>query len=368
MPPRIRADPRPEPAASLVQRPPPGQFSGYRSAGPRAPPPPIRSSPRNDCHDRGGLMYRDRDGNEYFVVDSHLHWWDASPENQKNKYGAGFISCFYDYHSGLSPEEYVWPREKYEKYDQETMVQRPVRRRLRRRRDLPADLPDGLLRQRLQHHRARRGAEGEVSRPVHPQQRLGPARRGGRPRRLRGEGGEVRHQGRQALHGRVAGRLARLAPDRPVGGAVSREVRRAGREEHARPQGPDDLAARQGLVRRLRRRPRGDELHRPQLHRRARRHAAGGRLLLDRRPGAQRLRRPRGADALHPPPAEVLRRRDGGAAVLARRGPPAVRLRLRPLAPEVARREVRRLRPARAGLVRDRRLADASRPSRRSSA
>ncbi len=48
-------------------------------------------------------MYRDREGNEYFVVDSHLHWWDGSPDNQKNKYGAGFISCFYDYHSGLSP-------------------------------------------------------------------------------------------------------------------------------------------------------------------------------------------------------------------------------------------------------------------------
>ena len=67
-------------------------------------------------------MYRDPAGNEYFVVDAHLHWWDASPANQKNEYGKGFISCFYDYHSGLSPEEYVWPREKYEKYDQETMV------------------------------------------------------------------------------------------------------------------------------------------------------------------------------------------------------------------------------------------------------
>lgn len=68
-------------------------------------------------------MYRDRDGNEYFVVDAHLHYWDASPENQKNKYGTGFISCFYDYHSGLSPAEYVWPREKYEKYDEATMMQ-----------------------------------------------------------------------------------------------------------------------------------------------------------------------------------------------------------------------------------------------------
>ena len=68
-------------------------------------------------------MYRSAAGDEYFVVDAHLHYWDASPANQKNKYGAGFISCFYDYHSGLSPAEYVWPREKYEKYDQDTMMQ-----------------------------------------------------------------------------------------------------------------------------------------------------------------------------------------------------------------------------------------------------
>jgi uncharacterized protein len=67
-------------------------------------------------------MYRDHDGNEYFVVDGHIHFWDGSPENQKNEYGKGFISCFYDYHSGLSPKEYVWPREKYEKYDEETML------------------------------------------------------------------------------------------------------------------------------------------------------------------------------------------------------------------------------------------------------
>ena len=68
-------------------------------------------------------MYRSPAGDEYFIVDSHLHWWDGSPENCKNKYGSGFISCFYDYHSGLSPAEYVWPKEKYEKYSEETMMQ-----------------------------------------------------------------------------------------------------------------------------------------------------------------------------------------------------------------------------------------------------
>jgi predicted TIM-barrel fold metal-dependent hydrolase len=60
-------------------------------------------------------MY-ESNGRKYFVVDGHVHFWDASPENQANKYGAGFINCFYDYHKNLSPEEYVWPLDKYQKY------------------------------------------------------------------------------------------------------------------------------------------------------------------------------------------------------------------------------------------------------------
>ena len=43
---------------------------------------------------------------------------------------------------------------------------------------------------------------------------------------------------------------------------VPRQVRRARDQEHPRPQGPDDLAAGQGRLRRLRRRPRGDRLQR----------------------------------------------------------------------------------------------------------
>jgi uncharacterized protein len=67
-------------------------------------------------------MYRTRDGQEFFVVDGHVHFWDASPSNQANKYGKGFIECFYDYHRNLSPAEYVWPMDKFEKYDEETML------------------------------------------------------------------------------------------------------------------------------------------------------------------------------------------------------------------------------------------------------
>jgi predicted TIM-barrel fold metal-dependent hydrolase len=66
-------------------------------------------------------MY-EKDGEKYFVVDGHIHFWDASPENTKNKYGEGFIKCFYDYHANLSPPEYVWPLDKYRKYSEEDMM------------------------------------------------------------------------------------------------------------------------------------------------------------------------------------------------------------------------------------------------------
>jgi uncharacterized protein len=66
-------------------------------------------------------MY-ERDGTKYFIVDGHIHLWDASPENQANAYGEGFIKCFYDYHRALSPPEYVWPLEKFQKYTEEDLM------------------------------------------------------------------------------------------------------------------------------------------------------------------------------------------------------------------------------------------------------
>jgi predicted TIM-barrel fold metal-dependent hydrolase len=64
----------------------------------------------------------EKDGERYFIVDGHVAFWDASPANQANKYGRGFINCFYDYHRNLSPAEWVWPLEKFEKYSEEEMM------------------------------------------------------------------------------------------------------------------------------------------------------------------------------------------------------------------------------------------------------
>jgi predicted TIM-barrel fold metal-dependent hydrolase len=65
-------------------------------------------------------MY-EHDGERFFVVDGHIHFWDASPEN-RNRFGEGFINCFYDYHRNLSPEEWVWPKEKFDRYSEEDLL------------------------------------------------------------------------------------------------------------------------------------------------------------------------------------------------------------------------------------------------------
>jgi len=63
-----------------------------------------------------------KDGESYFVVDGHVHFWDGSPANQSNIHGAQFIDCFYDYHRNLSPEEWVWSPEKFGKYTEADML------------------------------------------------------------------------------------------------------------------------------------------------------------------------------------------------------------------------------------------------------
>src|SRR4029079_3264823 len=70
---------------------------------------------------RGAPMYS-KDGQNYYIVDGHVHFWDGSPANQKNRYGKGFTDCFYDYHRNLSPEGWVWNEEKFGKYSEEDMI------------------------------------------------------------------------------------------------------------------------------------------------------------------------------------------------------------------------------------------------------
>ena len=66
-------------------------------------------------------MYK-HDGHNIFVIDGHMHFWDANPENWKNKYGESWIKCFHAFHSGLSPAEEVWPFDKFCRYGEEVLV------------------------------------------------------------------------------------------------------------------------------------------------------------------------------------------------------------------------------------------------------
>ena len=62
-------------------------------------------------------MY-EKDGEKYFVLDTHLHFWDASPANWvkgSEQYAKGWIECFHAYQS-LGPPETHWSLEHFQKY------------------------------------------------------------------------------------------------------------------------------------------------------------------------------------------------------------------------------------------------------------
>jgi hypothetical protein len=68
-------------------------------------------------------MY-EKDGEKYFVVDTHCHFWDASRENWvpgAENYAKGWIDCFYGYHQ-LAPPETHWDYEHYLKVSEEDFV------------------------------------------------------------------------------------------------------------------------------------------------------------------------------------------------------------------------------------------------------
>jgi uncharacterized protein len=65
-----------------------------------------------------------KDGENYFIVDSHMHYWDASPQNWvpgRENLAKGWIDCFYGYHQ-LGPPETLWNYEKYCKYTEADLM------------------------------------------------------------------------------------------------------------------------------------------------------------------------------------------------------------------------------------------------------
>ncbi|MBO0787155.1 MAG: amidohydrolase [Actinobacteria bacterium] len=68
-------------------------------------------------------MY-EKDGEKYFVVDSHMHYWNAAPDNWvpgQERYAKGWIECFHAY-QGLGPPETHWPIEKFQRYSEDDLM------------------------------------------------------------------------------------------------------------------------------------------------------------------------------------------------------------------------------------------------------
>ena len=169
-------------------------------------------------------MY-EKDGEKYYIVDSHLHFWDASPENceaprSTRRAGSSASTTTTGPRARRSTSGRI---EKFQKYSEEDFDAGRLRGRLRRQgvlqptylkdwytngfntieqnADAGAKLPDKFI---------LNGALGPARRraPASSSSRAGPR--------------EYGLKGVQALHGRVEGRLARLEADRPRGATVPR--------------------------------------------------------------------------------------------------------------------------------------------------
>ena len=108
-------------------------------------------------------MY-EKNGEKYFVVDAHQHFWDASPANWvkgQEQYAKGWIECFHAY-MGLGPPETHWPLEKFMKYSEDDYVKDVFEAGHVDARHPPVDVPEGVVHGRLQHGRAQRADGREV--------------------------------------------------------------------------------------------------------------------------------------------------------------------------------------------------------------
>src|SRR6266851_3629387 len=293
---------------------------------------------------REGDMYH-HDGHDLFVIDGHMHFWDANPENWKNKYGESWIKCFYAYHSALSPADAVWPFEKFCRYGEEALVDDLFRNGYVDMAILNSTYLYEFYKNGFNSH-----AQNNVVKTKHPDRLLlcGSFDPRGRIRSrcVSPDGGGVSGQWAQALHGRVAQWLTRLAPQRPVGLQVFDLGPGIGDQEYPCAQGADRLPIERRRVRCPRRRLCCHRLPRAQFYRRARRFAEAGRFLLYRRAGIERLCRAVGSDGLCSPSPPIFCRDHGQFVVLARSGQAVLRQRLRDLVTQMADREIHGVRAA----------------------
>jgi len=66
----------------------------------------------------------EHNGEKYFIVDSHMHYWNAAPDNWvpgAEQYAKGWIECFHAY-QGLGPPETHWTIEHFQKYSEDDLM------------------------------------------------------------------------------------------------------------------------------------------------------------------------------------------------------------------------------------------------------
>ena len=283
-------------------------------------------------------MY-EKNGEKYFIVDSHIHMWDASPENWvkgQEQYAKGWIECFHAY-MGLGPAETHWPIEKFMKYSEEDFV-----------KDV---FEDG-------------GVDVGIFQSTYLKEWY---TTGFNTAEANGAMAE-KHPGKLIVNGRFDPRdgdagLKQLEEDAKRWNLQGVKLYTAEWNNGSRGWRLDDEATQPFLDKCKELGIKNIHVHKgptiwpldkdafdprdvdiaateqpgAQLHHRARRAAPDRGLLLHGDAGAQRLRRPqRRHRRPHARPPAVLRQGDGRAAVLGRRGQDAVRLRLRHLGAQVA--------------------------------
>ncbi len=188
-------------------------------------------------------MY-EKDGEKYFVVDSHMHYWNAAPDNWvkgAEQYAKGWIECFHAY-QGLGPPETHWSIEHFQKYSEDDLMKDVFEDGYV---DVAVFQPTYLKEWYTEGFNTteRNALMGEK----HPGKFIANTRFDPRDgdaglEQLKKNVETLRLQGPQALHRRVEQRLAWLQAERPgclpfPGG--SPEPRH---QERPRAQGPDDLA------------------------------------------------------------------------------------------------------------------------------
>jgi len=66
----------------------------------------------------------EHNGEKYYVVDAHMHYWNAAPDNWvpgAEQYAKGWIECFHAY-QGLGPPDTHWSIEHFQKYSEDDLM------------------------------------------------------------------------------------------------------------------------------------------------------------------------------------------------------------------------------------------------------